>query len=488
MYVPSLSVNRISTKLVLCAALVLGADFLFYREKEGWTLGLFACALSAAVVQCSPLTFHHRIFKRIAYACFGLVCALIESPASLAFWLFCFTAIGLALAPLWVRMADARSITKTILRHACTGWSMFFRDSVTLLRVRQRIQRRHGKKQVFIRHWLLPLGLSTVFILLFATANPIITGWMQTVQWHKIMQYISVLRLLFWVILAALCWSVLRPCMRRYILRTRKRLRPSTHAASLSALLFNPRSIFTSLLLFNGLFAVQNALDITFLWSHAAALPDGMTYAQYAHQGAYPLIVTALLAAWFVLVALKPHSDTEQMPAIRALVFAWVGQNIFLVFSSMLRLLGYIEEYSLTYLRIAALIWMMLVALGLMFIILRIRLQKSNLWLVNSNAMTLYATLYLCCFINFGSIIAQYNVSHAYEVRGEGVLLDTYYLEWEVGVAAIPSLRWFEKHYPDSPRVPEIRVIRERLQQRLYAASQDWRQWTLRNFRQQLFY
>ena len=38
-----------------------------------------------------------------------------------------------------------------------------------------------------------------------------------------------------------------------------------------------------------------------------------MTYAAYAHRGAYPLIVTALIAAGFVLAALRPGSATSAM-------------------------------------------------------------------------------------------------------------------------------------------------------------------------------
>jgi len=37
------------------------------------------------------------------------------------------------------------------------------------------------------------------------------------------------------------------------------------------------------------LFAIQTVLDIQYLW-RGAALPDGMSYATYAHRGAYPLI------------------------------------------------------------------------------------------------------------------------------------------------------------------------------------------------------
>ena len=39
--------------------------------------------------------------------------------------------------------------------------------------------------------------------------------------------------------------------------------------------------------------------------------PTASTYAAYAHRGAYPLIATALLAAGFVLVAMRPGGPAE---------------------------------------------------------------------------------------------------------------------------------------------------------------------------------
>ena len=88
-------------------------------------------------------------------------------------------------------------------------------------------------------------------------------------------------------------------------------------------------SVTLSLILFNSLFALQNGLDLAFLWS-GAGLPEGVTLAEYAHRGAYPLIATALLAGLFVLVTLRPGSETASAPLIRRLVVVWVGQNIFL--------------------------------------------------------------------------------------------------------------------------------------------------------------
>ena len=87
-----------------------------------------------------------------------------------------------------------------------------------------------------------------------------------------------------------------------------------------------------------------------------APLPGDLTLAGYAHRGAYPLIATALLAALFVLVTLRPGSETARSRGIKVLVTLWIAQNLLLVASTMCRTFDYIESYSLTVLRIAALI------------------------------------------------------------------------------------------------------------------------------------
>ena len=137
---------------------------------------------------------------------------------------------------------------------------------------------------------------------------------------------------------------------------------------------FGVATILRSLILFNLLFAVQTILDIVYLWGNAT-LPADISYASYAHRGAYPLIVTALLAAGFVLAAMRPGGPAEQSKVIRPLVYLWVAQNVLLVASSILRLDLYVQIYLLTWWRVAAFIWMVLVAFGLLLIVARIVLE-----------------------------------------------------------------------------------------------------------------
>lgn len=466
-------------KLVSCTLLLAVADILFYNHDAGWTLGLFCLLLLLA------MGLHNRVGSlrdvTLFAAASGLALSFVESPTTLGVLMFSVTAIAFAINTRIKTVDDVRIMACMVLRYVFCGWWRLQRDSVILGHIRKRLQKGDGSRSAFIRNWLLPLGLSTIFIWLFAEANPIITQWVARIDWNLMSEYISLPRFCFWVFTASGCWALIRP--RRKALRQRL-AHTGSGEFTLTSLIFNERSIFTSLVMFNLLFLIENALDIAFIWG-GMALPEGVSYAEYAHQGAYPLIATALLAALFVLIALKPGSATENMLSIRVLVYAWVGQNVFLVCSSILRLMGYVQQYSLTWLRVEAFIWMGLVALGLVLIVARIYLQKSNRWLINCNAAALYATLYICCFVNFGGMIAEYNLDGCNRKWDSGYnsLCDIQYLSREVGVEALPALLRFEQGLNSGETISQAMQARRELAFVLRGAMQDWRQWTLRNWR-----
>lgn len=237
-----------------------------------------------------------------------------------------------------------------------------------------------------------------------------------------------------------------------------------------------------SLILFNLLFAVQTTLDMIYLWGHAA-LPTGMTYATYAHRGAYPLVLTALLAAAFVLIAMRPGDSTAQSKLLRPLVYLWIGQNVMLVLSSLLRLKLYVGVYLLTYWRVTAGIWMGLVAIGLVLIVIRIAQNRSHRWLVRMNLIALVATLYVCSLINFDAIIANYNVAHSWESGGRGATIDDLYLA-SLGTQALPALqKTIELRKSDRFLVASCEKLRG-----LQASDMaSWKTWSFRSFRLQRY-
>jgi hypothetical protein len=207
-----------------------------------------------------------------------------------------------------------------------------------------------------------------------------------------------------------------------------------------------------------------------------------MSFAEYAHRGAYPLIATALLAALFVLVSLRPGSATSELRLVRRLVYLWIGQNVLLVASTILRTFDYVGAYSLTELRIAALLWMGLVAIGLVLICLRIALRRSGAWLINANFAAAALLLTACAFVDLGAVAARWNVGHSREVGGRGVPLDLCYLHG-LGQSGILPLATLETR-PLPPAFRErVAWIRNVAMDRLETEQADWHGWTLHGAR-----
>jgi hypothetical protein len=184
-----------------------------------------------------------------------------------------------------------------------------------------------------------------------------------------------------------------------------------------------------------------------------------------------------LLAGLFVLVTLRPESEMAEKALIRKLVYVWIGQNIFLVASTMLRTFDYIEAYSLTRLRIAAFIWMGLVAVGLILICWRIWRARSGAWLINANLAAALLVLGACSVVDLGRMSAAWNVRHAREAGGRGAQLDICYLAG-LGPSALLPLIELEGRTANPILKERAGWARIAAMQELEAAQADWRGWT----------
>jgi hypothetical protein len=474
---------------VLLAAL---ADFFFYEQPVGITFFLFGVTLAAAAaaLQLSALSVR-GLWLGLAALLVGLL-PLVENVSALSI------AIGLAAMAVFVLSLVGRlrrGLASVAGQLALFLLSAPFRFVHDLFRWRKAARRLGGRRVrlAAIAVWIMPLTLGAVFLALFGASNPVIEYWLSLIDLVALFDLIQLPRLAFWLLVLAGVWVFLRPRLPRFLRRMAPLALPipawvtTTRATkAVEDIIFGKAAILRALVVFNILFAMQTALDATYLWG-GIALPDGLTYAAYAHRGAYPLIVTALPAAGFVLAALRPGSTTSGDPLIRRLVYVWVAQNIILVISSILRLDLYIGVYALTYWRVAAFVWMGLVAAGLALIIARIALEKSNEWLLSANLLTLSVTLYACAFINFAALVANYNVEHSFEMTGQGTKLDFWYLR-SLGPSAWPALDRFLEHQArtNAASVPSYRELARLLGQdeaRYRAAQENWRAWSIRDWR-----
>lgn len=494
--IPS-GMRRALQSLVAGAAATALADWLFYLHRPGISVVIFAMALGVIVLLTNPVRAG-RIALLGAFAILAI--ALLPSFEDVGILAVAFAITGTALFALmvtgWPARMPVERITDVIWMVIGGPFRMVADMREVAHEARERDAAQHGAN--WLKAWVVPIGVGGVFLGLFAAANPVIENWFASAnssRWNDI----DLRRLVFWLGVIALIWQFLRvrlddkPSLQD-LLQDPPHLPPTvtpgvatqTGATQTDARvgpLFGKTAILRSLVLFNALFAVQTVLDIAYLWG-GVALPAGMSYASYAHRGAYPLIVTALLAAIFVLAAMQPGSGTERFRPIRVLVFLWIGQNVLLVISSILRLDLYVDVYSLTELRCAAFIWMLLVAIGLVLIMARIALDRPNSWLVWRNAAALGITLYVCSFVDFSAVIADFNVAHSQEMSGKGQRADVGYL-CDLGPAAIPALNaLLPKGDSDVWRALTHRFdCREKLATLHRERQADWRAFSFRAYR-----
>ena len=457
-------------KAALAVGLVVGADALFHEDKvfPGWSIGLFALVLLGAAMAAHPALRRSRTALGLSVLAFLFGIIQIETVSLLAWVLYW---LALMLAVMACRAGGRPDAWPWIQRLVPAG---FYALVKPLLDVRRLWRVSPGIRLIKLsavgQALILPIAGGALFLFLFATANPVIKATLWGLTWPDI----DLWRLALWGFALILAWCVLRPPFRRRPLLKR---RPKTWTPPVAS----NAAILSSLVVFNALFAVENGLDLAFLWS-GAPLPGKVTMADYAHQGAFSLIVAALLVAGFVLVAMDPRSPTSRVKRVRGLVVFWIAQTVFLVASCVLRTWDYVESYSLTGLRICALAWMGLVAVGLVLVCWRLLAGKSSAWLVNTNLAAAGMVLAVISVVDVNAISAEWNVHNAREVGGRGVELDVCFLQRQGESSMVPLAELLGRPLPAEFRgrvATALWLTMENERQ----AEQDGRSWTWRRAR-----
>ena len=468
------STNWLWFTVVLMTAL---ADVFFYQQPYGWPCGVFML-LVGVLLFARPMPSSFIPAMKLAFL------ILLVSAGAVVYR-------GGVLAPFLaflslIAMAAVRA--KADSKHAGT-WAhaallVPFRMLGVLLRDGRMLQRRRSTshragvvigRTIFA--WSMPLILGLLFLGLFCLANPVIEQGVDQVLgavtdylfWLKLPEFT---RVLFWLIVATGLWGFWRIRSRR---ATRQVIPATVPPLALPCEGRLPLAL-RCLALFNVLFAMESVTDIIYLWGQCA-LPAGMTYAVYAHRGAYTLVVTALLSAGLTIFFFQPGRLAERHTVARVLVFIWLAQNVLLMVSAAWRLHLYVDVYSLTCLRLASFVWMCLVGVGLLTIGWRIALKFDNYWLLDVNVMALLAVLLGCAWWPMNGFVAHHNVHYCREAGGPGQALDLDYLR-NLGPEAIPALQTYAQL--NSSRKEAAVNMAAQLNNELLQDLQNPRAWTVR--------
>ncbi|MFM9680742.1 DUF4153 domain-containing protein [Streptomyces brasiliscabiei] len=190
------------------------------------------------------------------------------------------------------------------------------------------------------------------------------------------------------------------------------------------------------------LFAVFNAVQLAVLFGgYDAVLKEtGQTYAQYARQGFWQLLMATLLTLLVIVLALRwaPRSRPSDRTLVRGVLGTLCALALVVVASAVRRMDMYVEAYGLTRLRISVLtmeLW-----LGLVIVLIMAAGVWGARWLPRAVAASAVAVVLVFGLASPDALIAERNVER-YETTGR---FDLPYAR-ELSADAVPALDRLEE-------------------------------------------
>jgi hypothetical protein len=443
------------SSFITCMCLLIAADFLFFNHALGLGFVIFMI-----ITACAALILR-REHTQSTKVTVSAICILAAGLLPIFVFAQTLSILFLAVACLsFVVLLNAgpEGVFERVKINSRFWITGLFQDIPNLKQEFSQTNMVGLNWKHILRSATLPMIASLIFALLFISANPVLENMSKTINPLGFLENLSTVRFLFWAFVLILIWPIIR-----YVDHggSQNRL-AKIHGLPRSTLapFFTRSSIRMTLIISNLLFLIQGGTDIGYLFA-GAELPTGMTYAQYAHRGAYPLLATALLAGGITVAVNRfIHKDT----LIKKLALLWMVQTLALLGTSVFRLSLYIDAYGLTLLRMWASIWMFLVLFSIVLIIVQIHQIKPVRWLMQRNAIAYGATLYACCFFNFSHAAASYNFSHLDEV-------DATDYACELGAeAAVAYFQTFGFSKPQACFMNSSNTLK----------IKNWREWSLR--------
>ena len=189
-----------------------------------------------------------------------------------------------------------------------------------------------------------------------------------------------------------------------------------------------------------------SVIQILYLFLGRFSLPDGYTYAEYARQGFFQLLVVCMINIVLVLICLYRFKESKVLKGMLTVIS---GCTYIMIASSALRMRMYVEAYDLTYLRVLV-FW----GLGLLFflmsgIMVYIFYQKFPLFQYCTVVVTV---LYLgLAYAHPDYLIASCNLNEQH-ISGH---VDYHYLE-RLSADAFPAFRDAMEREEDSEYYEEL--------------------------------
>ncbi|MBX3207382.1 MAG: DUF4173 domain-containing protein [Labilithrix sp.] len=318
---------------------------------------------------------------------------------------------------------------------------------------------------------VVPAGLVTAFLGVFALANPVVAHGLG-VAWGAVTKLValpSIGRVIFWAFALVGGVALLRPACR--LARGGELAEPAGDASATSLSVAQ-----NALVGLNVLFLAYNALDATYLWSGSP--PAGMKTQEYAHQGAFWLTLALLMLTAVIGVMFRGAlADDARAARARWLAYAWMGQGLVLALGTYRRIAIHIAKSGLSDLRIVGILGTSLVVCGVVLVALKLRRTRTFAWLVRRQLDAFALTVVVYAVAPTHLVSARVNVARVLGGEYRPVLhAFRQSHETESSAALLPLL-----DHPDARVRQGVAALLEDERERLHAQVDERSTWRERD-------
>lgn len=179
------------------------------------------------------------------------------------------------------------------------------------------------------------------------------------------------------------------------------------------------------------IYLIFSIIQIVFLFSGGLMLPEGYTYAEYAHQGFFQLLFLCIFNLVLVLCCM---SLFEMSRWLKVILLVFSACTYVMIASSAYRMILYISCYHLTFLRMLVL-WFLALLVVLMAGVMW-SIQKKNFPLLQYGVAVVTVFYLVLSFSHFDYWIAKYNLSQ----MGDQIAYEDISYLCNLSMDAVPAL------------------------------------------------
>ena len=398
--------------IIAVLASVWLADFLFWHQSPGLSIGIFGSFLGILILisraNLPSSTGHWLGFGLLALSCLQSVRFISFSNLLVTVMLL----LGLSgysahptLQKFWIRWME--------------GFLSLVRPLGAMITFRRLTQDKASVSEanrIPIKR-LFAIALPAIFLLvifatLLGTGNAILGKWRadfltEITNYLNSIEFPKFRRLVWWGITGIL--TLIFVCPANTGTFSSKLEKPWRQLGTDSGSLRLHQWI-TCLAALNALFLLSNVTDVIFLW-FSRELPSGISHSDYVHHGVYALIATTVLSA-MIMALLTQHSDfVSRNRWVQSLSYLWMFQNAVLISGVFLRLWIYVDAYGYTPKRVYVALFLGLVIFGFGLLGWAICKHKGLKWLIGSNLVLVFCFFSTIQFIDVPRWVTHRNIA-----------------------------------------------------------------------------